>query len=121
MSDEKPGAWQTDGRVLDQLYRVIESRRGADRKSSRTAKLFHKGPRKIAQKLGEEAVETVIEGVAGTPEDLAEESADLLYHLLVLWAARGLHPAKVWSVLSKRRALSGIAEKAARRKAQEND
>ena len=111
MSDE-----QADGRVLDQLYRVIESRRGADRKSSGTARLFHKGPRKIAQKLGEEAVEAVIEGISGTPEDLAEESADLLYHLLVLWAARGVPPAKVWSVLTKRRGHSGLTEKAARQK-----
>lgn len=116
MSDQEPGVEPTDGRVLDQLYRVIESRRGGDRKSSGTAQLFHQGPRKIAQKLGEEAVETVIEGIAGTPEDLAEESADLLYHLLVLWTARGVPPAKVWSVLAKRRGRSGLAEKAARRK-----
>ncbi len=116
MSDQEPGVEPTDGRVLDQLYRVIESRRGADRESSGTARLFHKGPRKIAQKLGEEAIEAVIEGIAGTPEDLAEESADLLYHLLVLWAARGLAPTKVWSALTKRRALSGVAEKAARQK-----
>ncbi len=94
-----------DGRTLDRLYEVIESRRGADPKTSHTAKLLKKGPRKIAKKLGEEAVETVIEGVAGDRKRLAAESADLLYHLLVLWAA-----------LEARRGTSGVAEKASRPK-----
>ena len=103
-----------DGRTLDELYRVIESRRGADPDSSHTAKLFDRGVAKIAQKVGEEAVETVIEGVSGSPERLAAESADLLYHLLVLWAARDLPPAEVWRALQDRRGVSGLAEKAAR-------
>jgi phosphoribosyl-ATP pyrophosphohydrolase len=81
-----------DGTVLDRLYKVIESRRGADPAVSNTARLFAKGTEKIAQKLGEEAVETVIEGVRGRKKDLALESADLLYHLLVLWADRSLKP-----------------------------
>jgi len=103
-----------DGRVLDRLYEVIESRRGAHKKSSNTAKLFHKGTGKIAQKLGEEAVETVIEAVSGDKKAVVAESADLLYHLLVLWAAREIAPAKVWAALDARRGESGIAEKARR-------
>jgi len=103
-----------DGRVLDRLYTVIESRRGAHKKSSHTAKLFHKGTGKIAQKLGEEAVETVIEAVAGDAGAVVAESADLLYHLLVLWAARGIEPRLVWAALEARRGESGIAEKAGR-------
>ncbi len=107
----------TDGgtdHVLDRLFAVIESRRGADKNSSNTAKLFHKGTGKIAQKLGEEAVETVIEAVAGNDEAVIAESADLLYHLLVLWAARGIDPRLVWAALEARRGESGIAEKARR-------
>ena len=103
-----------DGRVLDRLYETIESRRGADPATSHTAKLFEKGPNKIAQKLGEEAVETVIEAVEGNTEALTAESADLLYHLLVLWAAHGLEPAEVWAALREREGISGIEEKAAR-------
>ena len=105
-----------DGRTLDELFQVIESRRGADPESSHTAKLFDRGVAKIAQKVGEEAVETVIEGVSGTPETLAAESADLLYHLLVLWAARDLPPDAVWRALQERKGISGLAEKAARAK-----
>src|SRR5690349_11748000 len=75
-----------DGTVLDRLYGVIAGRRGGDPGASYTAKLFSQGAAKIAQKLGEEAVEAVIEGVRGDGARLAQESADLLYHLLVLWA-----------------------------------
>lgn len=103
-----------DARVLDRLSATIASRQGADPKSSYTAKLFHKGTHKIAQKVGEEAVETVIEAVDGSNDALAEESADLLYHLLVLWAARGLDPADVWARLAAREGVGGLAEKAAR-------
>ena len=103
-----------DGAVLDRLYDVIQDRKGGDPDSSHTAKLFHKGVPKIAQKVGEEAVETVIEGVSGEREKIAAESADLLYHLLVLWAARDVAPAEVWAELEQRKGISGIAEKAAR-------
>src|SRR5258707_14760345 len=77
------------GEALERLWRVIESRRGADPETSYTAKLFARGREKIAQKLGEEAVEVVIEGVKGDRAALVGESADLLYHLLVLWARPG--------------------------------
>jgi phosphoribosyl-ATP pyrophosphohydrolase len=104
-----------NGSILDCLYDVIESRRGADPESSHTAKLFHRGLDKIAQKVGEEAVETVIEGVRANKEGVVGESADLLYHLLVLWAASGVQPAEVWAALEGRKGISGIAEKSARK------
>ena len=100
--------------VLDRLYEVIDSRKGADPESSYTAKLFAKGQKKIAEKLGEEAVETVIEGVTGDAEKLTAESADLLYHLLVLWSASGVKPDAVWQELARRQGMSGIEEKARR-------
>ena len=110
MADANPD--DTLGRdVLERLYRVIESRRGANPETSHTAKLFSKGTDKIAQKLGEEAVETVIEAVRGKPKKVIAESADLLYHLLVLWADRGILPAEVWAELVRRDGMSGIAEK----------
>lgn len=103
-----------DATILDRLYKVIESRKGGDPAKSNTARLFAKGTDKIAQKLGEEAVEAVIEGVRGRKKDLAAESADLLYHLLVLWADRGLKPGEVWATLAAREGISGIEEKKAR-------
>ncbi|MEE9479665.1 MAG: phosphoribosyl-ATP diphosphatase [Kiloniellales bacterium] len=105
----------SDASVLERLYAVIESRRTADPAQSHTAALFAEGPRAIAKKLGEEAVETVIEGADGDKARLVSESADLLYHLLVLWAARGVEPTEVWAELERRRGTSGIAEKAARK------
>ncbi|MBK1696860.1 phosphoribosyl-ATP diphosphatase [Rhodovibrio salinarum] len=102
--------------VLDELYQVVQSRQGADPEGSYTAKLLNAGPDKISKKLGEEAVETVIEGVRGDNDALANESADLLYHLLVLWTARGLDPDRVWQALEARLGTSGIAEKMARKK-----
>jgi phosphoribosyl-ATP pyrophosphohydrolase len=102
------------GSALDRLWNVIQSRRAADPENSYTARLFARGRTKIAQKLGEEAVETVIEGVGDNPAALVGESADLLYHLLVLWAAAGVSPAEVAAELTRREATSGIAEKRAR-------
>ena len=102
--------------VLDRLHAVIASRHGADPDSSYTAKLLGQGPEKISKKLGEEAVEAVIEGVKGDRARLAEESADVLYHMLVLWSAHGLEPDTVWHALEKRLGTSGIAEKKARNK-----
>ena len=104
------------GPALDRLWRVIQSRRGADPQTSYTARLFSRGRAKIAQKLGEEAVEAVIEGVGDNPAALVGESADLLYHLLVLWSAAGISPAAVAAELIRREGISGIAEKRARAK-----
>jgi phosphoribosyl-ATP pyrophosphohydrolase len=103
------------GEALERLWRVIDSRRGADPATSYTAKLFARGTAKIAQKLGEEAVEAVIEGVRGDRIALVGESADLLYHLFVLWAACGIAPADVAAELARREATSGIAEKKGRK------
>ena len=103
------------GAALERLWRVIESRRGADPATSYTAKLFARGNAKIAQKLGEEAVEAVIEGVKGDRAALIGESADLLYHLFVLWAATGLTPADVAAELARREGTSGINEKKGRK------
>jgi phosphoribosyl-ATP pyrophosphohydrolase len=103
--------------VLERLYRAILDRRGADPETSRTAKLFQQGHKKIAQKLGEEAVEAALEGVLGDRTKLVAESADVLYHLLVLWAACGVQPEDVWAELKRREGISGIAEKQARPKA----
>jgi len=102
--------------VLEDLYRVILARRGADPTQSNPARLLAKGKKKIAQKLGEEAVETVIEGVRGDKDGVIAESADLLYHLLVLWAALDVKPDEVWAALRAREGISGIAEKASRPK-----
>lgn len=97
--------------TLDELYAVIESRRGADPSESHTALLFERGLAYVAQKVGEEAVETVIEAARGNADGIRAESADLLYHLLVMWAAAGIRPAEIWAALDARRGLSGIAEK----------
>ncbi len=105
---------ETPGAVLDRLYRVIDSRRTADPETSHTARLFQKGTRKIAQKVGEEAVETVIEAIRGKRDRLVSESADLMYHLLVLWADARINPAEVWEELARREGLSGIEEKKSR-------
>ena len=105
-----------DGRALDALYAIIDGRRDADPASSYTAQLLRAGPAAAAKKLGEEAVETVIEGTRGDAGRLVAESADLLYHLLVLWAAVGVKPPQVWAALAARRSTSGLAEKASRKK-----
>ena len=100
--------------ILDQLYALVASRKGADPETSYTAKLFSRGRPKIAQKVGEEAVETVIAALAQGPDAVVGESADLLYHLTVLWADCGVTPDQVWAELAKRQGLSGLDEKKAR-------
>ena len=102
-----------DGRVM---FEVIESRRGGDPKTSYVAKLFIKGRRKIAQKVGEEAVETVIAAIEKDRGEVVKESADLLFFLMVLWAELGLKPADVFAELARREGTSGIAEMNARKK-----
>ena len=104
----------SDAVVLDRLFAVVESRRDADPAISHSPRLLSRGPAKVAQKFGEEAVECLIEAVAGNREALIGESADVLYHLLVLWVSSGVNPADVWAELIRREGVSGIAEKAAR-------
>ncbi len=110
-----------DRHVIDRLYATILSRRGADPDSSHTARLFSRGSKKIAQKTGEEAVELIIEAIDGEHDKIISESADLMYHLLVLWANAGISVEEIWRELAKREGTSGIAEKAARKRAQEQD
>src|ERR1700749_3726923 len=98
----------------DRLFATIAARKGADAGTSYTAQLLQAGVEKCAKKFGEEAVEAVIAGVARDPRALAAESADVLYHLSVLWAAAGITPDDVYAVLKAREAQSGLAEKASR-------
>ncbi len=100
--------------VLDQLWQTIESRKGTDPESSWTAKLLAKGPEKCAEKFGEEAIEAVIEAVRGDRAALTREAADVLYHLLVMLAARDVALGDVLSELAGRQGMSGLDEKAAR-------
>ncbi len=100
--------------VLDRLWDVVTERRDADPARSHSARLLARGPAKVAQKFGEEAVECLIEAVSGNREALIAESADVLYHLLVVWVSAGVHPSEVWAELERREGVSGVAEKAAR-------
>ena len=100
--------------TLDDLFAVLASRKQADPADSYTARLLAKGPEKIAKKLGEEGVETALAGACGERDDVIAESADLLYHLLVLWIARDVAPQDVWNKLAERAGTSGLAEKASR-------
>ena len=102
--------------ALDALWATVESRRGADPSTSWTAKLLSKGVNKCAQKVGEEATEVVIEAASGNKDGVVSESADLLYHLSVLWAATGVTPDDVYAELKRREGVSGVAEKASRPK-----
>jgi phosphoribosyl-ATP pyrophosphohydrolase len=116
--EERPAPPASTGvspKVLDRLWDVVLSRRDADQATSHTARLLSRGTAKVAQKFGEEAVECLIEAVAGNQEALVAESADVLYHLLVLWVSANVHPSEVWAELERREGISGIAEKAARR------
>jgi 2-C-methyl-D-erythritol 2,4-cyclodiphosphate synthase len=109
------GAVRAD--AIQRLYETVASRKGADPSTSWTARLFAKGRGKIAQKVGEEAVEVVIDatmGTSGNKGGVVKESADLLYHLNVLWADMGIRPEDVWAELESREGTSGIAEKSAR-------
>jgi len=100
--------------ALDRLAATIQTRKGADPESSWTAKLLAKGPEKCAEKFGEEAVEAIIEAVKGDREKLTAEAADVLYHLLVMLAARDVTLDQVLAELERREGTSGLAEKAAR-------
>ena len=99
---------------LDDLFDVIKSRKGQDPSSSYTARLLAKGTEKCAQKLGEEAVELIIAATTNNRSELVTESADLLYHWLVLLAERDIAPEDVYAELARREGVSGLDEKAAR-------
>lgn len=101
--------------TLDELHAIIAERRGGDPATSYVARSFAKGRAKLAQQVGEEAVETVIAAVAADRDALVAESADLIFHLLMLWADADIAPADVLAALEARRGTSGIDEKAARR------
>jgi phosphoribosyl-ATP pyrophosphohydrolase len=103
------------GAALARLWQTIEARRGASPDSSYTAKLLAAGPAGVARKLGEESLEAIIEAVRGDKSALTRESADVLYHLLVLWEAAGLSPDDVAGELTRREGTSGIAEKRGRK------
>ncbi|WP_420397737.1 phosphoribosyl-ATP diphosphatase [Nioella sp.] len=100
--------------TLTRLAATIDARKGADPDSSWTAKLLAKGPEKCAEKFGEEAVEAIIEAVKGDRERLTSEAADVLYHLLVMLAARDVALEDVLAELERREGVSGLAEKASR-------
>ena len=100
--------------TLEKLYGILLARKTAAPESSYVASLYHKGTAKIAEKVGEEAVEAVIEAVRGDKEALQNESADLLFHLMVLWADQGIAPKDVLDVLEGRMGVSGHEEKASR-------
>ncbi len=102
--------------TLDRLAATIASRKGADPETSWTAKLLSKGPDKCAEKFGEEAVEAIVAAVKGDRAGLTAEAADVLYHLLVMLAARDVALDDVLAELDRREGLSGLAEKAARPK-----
>lgn len=96
---------------LDRLYVAVLAARDLDPAQSRTARLFQRGPAKMAKKLAEEAIEVVIDAVNRNPDAVIRESADLLYNLTVLWVAAGVHPNQVWAEMDQREDLLGIAEK----------
>jgi phosphoribosyl-ATP pyrophosphohydrolase len=96
---------------LDRLYRAVLAAKAADPAHSRTARLLRAGRAKMAKKLAEEAVEVVIDAMHGDSDAVIRESADLLYNLVVLWVASGVHPNEVWLEMERRERLLGIAEK----------
>ena len=102
--------------LLHDLEATILSRKRADPDTSWTAKLLAKGPEKCAEKFGEEAIEAIIEAVKNDKAKLASEGADVLYHFLVMLAARDVALDDVLQELAERQGLSGIAEKAGRPK-----
>ncbi len=102
--------------ILHDLAATIEARKGTDPDSSWTAKLLAKGPEKCAEKFGEEAIEAIIEAAKGDRGKLTSEAADVLYHLLVMLAARDVALDDVLGELARRQGTSGITEKASRPK-----
>ena len=96
---------------IERLYAAVLAARDLDPATSRTARLFQRGPAKMAKKLAEEAIEVVIDAVNGDAQAVVRESADLLYNLTVLWASAGVRPDDIWNEMERRETLLGIAEK----------
>jgi phosphoribosyl-ATP pyrophosphohydrolase len=101
---------------IDELYATIQARKNAGAKTSYTAKLLAAGVAQCAKKLGEEGVEAALAAVGGKKKEIIAESADVLYHLLVMWTACGIEPKAVYDALEARRARSGLSEKRARKR-----
>jgi phosphoribosyl-ATP pyrophosphohydrolase len=100
---------------LDRLYQAVLAARDGDPATSRTARLLQSSRSKMAKKMAEEAVEVVIDTVHGDTAAVIRESADLMYNLVVLWVAAGVHPDDVWAEMDRRERLLGIAEKVPKR------
>jgi phosphoribosyl-ATP pyrophosphohydrolase len=96
--------------VLDRLWTIIDSRKGADPGASHSARLLARGTPQVVQKLGEELVEGLIEAMAGNHAGLVAERADMLYHLLITWVNAGIHPEEVWAELTRREQVSHLTE-----------
>jgi len=105
----------TEYAIIERIFDTISARKQADASQSYVAGLFARGTKKIAQKVGEEATETVLASAGGDKKEIVAESADLLFHLLVLWAAHGVTPQDVLRELERREGISGIDEKKSRK------
>lgn len=101
--------------TLYKLFNTITGRKGADPEQSYVAKLMSKGVAKIAKKVGEEGVETAIAAVEANKDATVRESADLLFHLMILWATMNITPEDVMKELERREGVSGIEEKKSRK------
>ncbi len=102
---------KNDIEILNHLYDIIESRKKAKPDDSYTAQLYARGRGQIAKKVGEEGVEVAIALIEQSPKEIIEESADLLYHLFVLWAEGGVKPENVWAELKRRDGKAGLADR----------
>ncbi|MEM6781575.1 MAG: phosphoribosyl-ATP diphosphatase [Pseudomonadota bacterium] len=101
--------------IIERLQEILEERKDADPKESYVAHLYKKGPNKMAKKIGEEAVEVAIEAVRGKKKKIREESADLLFHLMVMWSHYDIKPEDIFEILEERFGTSGHDEKASRK------
>lgn len=104
-----------ESQIIEDLYDIIDSRKGGNPEKSYTSKLFQRGRAQICKKLGEEATEVIVASLAQKNADVVAESGDLLYHLLVLWADHGIDPKDIWKELARRTGTSGIDEKKSRK------
>jgi phosphoribosyl-ATP pyrophosphohydrolase len=107
--------------IIDQLFEIIEARKNGNADASYTAQLISKGPAAIGRKLNEESVEALIAAAQNNPAELAQEAADVIFHLLVLLALLDVSPDEVWDILAKRQGVSGLEEKASRQSADKKE